>query len=322
MRFDPAYHLRTNKQVERALFLDLLRRIVPHLGIAPAKYGYVGMGGPYLEDFALVQAVMGCKEMISLEMKDHVVRRQRFNRPHCRVVLKNRTTGWWVEKYKTGDSPVLAWLDYSTNDWKEQIGECVDLIPKLPMMSILKVTLTCKAGALGNAAQQPLAARKEKLKALFPGMGDFTDDDVRNEDFHKTMKRIYAKAVSAVLGDNKDMTLRPLAAYSYNDGTPILTVTCIVGPAKRINKVVKDARLASWGFATLDWNDEPLAVSIPDLGIRERLAIDRCLPDMSAKDIIRKLKLSLAEDPKESEQVVESYARFARHTPFFIKVAM
>lgn len=320
MRFDPAYHLRTNKQVERALFGDLLRRIVPHLGIAPDKYTYVGMGGPYLEDFVSVQAVMGCKKMTSLEKFPHVVRRQRFNMPHCRVDLKNRLTGWWVKRYRAGDVPMLVWLDYSTTDWKEQIGECVDLIPKLPAMSILKITLVCKASDLGNPAKDPLARRLEKLRSHFAG--EFTEDDVRSENFHLTMKRIFTRAVAPVLGDSKDMTMRPLAAYCYSDGTPILTVTCLVGPANRLNLVIKRSRLASWGFATLDWNQAPVMVNIPDLGIRERLAIDRLLPDATPSQIIKRLKLSLAKDAAESEKIVESYSRFARHTPFFVKVAV
>jgi hypothetical protein len=111
MKFDPAYHLRTNKQVERALFTDLLRRIAPHLGTAPENCSYVGMGGPYLEDFAVIQTVMGCKKMTSLEISPHVVRRQEFNQPHCRITLTKMSSGEWVHQYKPDASPVVVWFD-------------------------------------------------------------------------------------------------------------------------------------------------------------------------------------------------------------------
>ena len=320
MRFDPAYHLRTNKQVERALFADLLRRVAPHLGISPDKYAYVGMGGPYLEDFVSVQSVMGCRQMTSLEKFPHVIQRQRFNRPHCRIKLRNKMSGSWVAKFQAGNSPLVVWLDYSTTEWKEQIGECVDLISKLPSMSIFKATLACRVSVLGDTAKDSLPQRLEKLRSMFAG--EFTEDDVRKDNFPLTMKRVFTRAVSSVLGDSSHMALRPLAMYCYNDGTPILTITCLVGPPDRIRQVIRRSRLASWGFATLDWTDDPLVVDIPDLGIRERLAIDRFLPDATPRQIIKRLKLALAESPDDSARIVEGYARFARHTPFFVKMAV
>jgi hypothetical protein len=67
MNFSPAYHLRTNKAVERLLFIELLRRLDRALSRPIAQYKYVGLGGPYLEDFNLLHATFGNNEMTSLE---------------------------------------------------------------------------------------------------------------------------------------------------------------------------------------------------------------------------------------------------------------
>ena len=45
------YRLRPNKAVDRELFLSLLMRLAPALSLE--KYHYVGLGGPFLEDFRL-----------------------------------------------------------------------------------------------------------------------------------------------------------------------------------------------------------------------------------------------------------------------------
>ncbi|HEY0864558.1 MAG TPA: O-methyltransferase [Lacunisphaera sp.] len=323
MKFDPAYHLRTNKQVERSLFIELLRRIAPHLGKTTDRYTYVGMGGPYLEDFAMVQAVMGCKKMISLDRYPHVIRRQKFNQPHCRIELLKKSTGRWVEQFNALKSkgPLIVWFDHSKDEWREQLKEVSDLLPKLPPMSILKISLTCHPNALKKGASG-VVDRAEKLREIFPDMIDFTGDDTRDDTLYKTLKNIYAEVVGPIFADTPIMTFRPLAFYHYRDTTPMLTITGIVGPANKLQRMIQSAKLDRWSFATLDWRNDPLIVSIPDLGIRERMAIDRMLPDASAKKILRELRLALAEKREESLEIIEAYARFSKHTPLFIKAAI
>ena len=51
------YRLRPNKAVDRELFLSLLMRLTPKLGLE--KYHYVGLGGPFLEDFRLLHSRIG-----------------------------------------------------------------------------------------------------------------------------------------------------------------------------------------------------------------------------------------------------------------------
>jgi hypothetical protein len=190
-------------------------------------------------------------------------------------------------------------------------------------MSILKVSFTCHPwGLVRDSKNDVMQERAEKLRTLFPGMGDFSIDDIRVENFFNTIKTIYARAVAPILADAATATFRPLAMYFYSDGTPMLTVAGIAGPAAAIDEMIKRSRLREWPFATLNWDDPAINVSIPDLGIRERLAIDRRLPDATPTSIVQTLELSLAKTNAESVAIVESYARFARHTPFFIKAAI
>ena len=65
------YHLRPNKFVERALFVELLSHINAVHPIA--DYVYVGFGGPYLEDFKILHQHFGIKNMLSLEQEAGVL---------------------------------------------------------------------------------------------------------------------------------------------------------------------------------------------------------------------------------------------------------
>ena len=316
------YHLRTNKNVERTLFVDLLRLLSPNLPVPTNRYWYVGMGGPLLEDFSSVQGAWHPRRMISLEQSKHVLTRQRFNRPNSRTTLTQDTTGTFSTEYETGASPLLAWFDYTRTNWQEQITESCDLLRKLPDFSIFKISLACKitawnsmAGVVGTKFDSRLA----HLKKNFEAYGPFVQDDVRDDNFAATMYRILQSAIADAVPDRPGRVCRPLAAFTYSDGTQMLTVTVIVGPPKGVRDVIVKSKLSEWRYARTRWG-APIEISIPELSIRERLAIERLLPDNSPAKIHRKLRFRFADNPGESLGILSRYVGFARHVPYFAKI--
>ena len=152
MSLSPAYHLRTNKGVERLLFLDLLRRLEGRLPKPMESYRYVGLGGPYLEDFGMIHGAFGNRRMLSLEKKPHVRSRQLINRPYARINATLDTTEEFVDDYEPGNVPLIVWFDYEWQDWRQQLLESCGLLNKLPPMSIFKITLTGKTAWLGGTS--------------------------------------------------------------------------------------------------------------------------------------------------------------------------
>lgn len=71
------YRLRQNKSVDRELFLGLLGRLAATLKLE--DYQYVGLGGPFLEDFRLIHARLGLKDLVCIEAEENVHKRQLFN---------------------------------------------------------------------------------------------------------------------------------------------------------------------------------------------------------------------------------------------------
>lgn len=83
-----SYNLRPNKYVERHLFIELLAMLVGTND--PARFVYISLGGPQMEDHRLVHQQLNLHNMISLESDEVIHRRQLFNRRPALVNCINR----------------------------------------------------------------------------------------------------------------------------------------------------------------------------------------------------------------------------------------
>jgi hypothetical protein len=319
MNFAPAYHLRTNKAVERLLFLELLHRLDHVFGELHATsisdYTYVGLGGPYLEDFNLIHSTFGNRKMISLEIERDVLTRQAINRPCSQVSLTNLSTRDYIDDLRIGRTPSIVWLDYSSQKWIDQLAECFDSIPKLAPMSILKVTLTGKTRQLGANN----TARAEKLSEMFGDYGPFQSGDVKPERICRTLFGIFRRALADAAPDTHSRAVRSLAAYEYNDGTPVLTMTMIVGPIAGVEVVTDE--ISQWRFSAVNWK-EPRLIDVPPLSLREKLAVDRLLPDAHPRTVINKLNLRFADKYEDSIAVMSNYVELYRFVPQFVRMGL
>jgi hypothetical protein len=313
MKLSPAYHLRTNKAVERVLFLELLRKLDGSIPVAKCKY--VSLGGPYLEDFSMVHGAFGNRDMVSLEIKEHVRSRQRINQPHSQIKLTLDSTGKFVEKYQIGRKPLIVWFDYEWPDWKSQISESCSLLQELPQMSVFKITLSGKTDWLGNDSKDPLFERAKTVTKMFGDYGEFTADDINENSICDTLYKILRAAIADAVPDTAQRAVRTLACYQYNDGTPILTVTMVIGPLAKIEQIT--AKLKKWPFANLNWN-KPHRIDIPPLSLREKLTVDRLLPNASAKTLVKKFQL--CEKYSDSVRVMKNYIQFYGQVPQFLRV--
>jgi hypothetical protein len=311
----PAYHLRMNKMVERLLFVDLLHRLDNILPERIDAHTYVGLGGPYLEDFNLIHGTFGNRKMISLEIDDWVVTRQRINRPHSAVELTSQSTTQFTEKFDLLNDALIVWFDYSRQDWAEQISECCELLQKLSPMSILKVTFS------GATRKEPPEETATRLSETFANYGPFEDQDVLPKKICRTLYSILEKSIADAIPDTDVRCVRTLASYIYDDGTPILTVTMIVGQLEAVRDLIQNATIRKWRFADLNWSG-PKEIAVPSLGLREKLAVDQLLPDADAKTILQTLELQLANKAKDSTKQMNHYLQFYRQVPQFLRVAM
>lgn len=316
MNFAPAYHLRTNKAVERLLFVEALRLASRTLPSRISRYTYVGMGGPYLEDFNLLHLAFGITDMISLEIKSDILTRQILNQPHSCVTLTKNSTRDFIEQMQPRLKPYVIWFDYESPNWKEQLEEVCDLLRQLPSMSILKITLPGRINWIGGKDNKEGA---ERLSAMFADYGPFDEAQVTKKSISATMYSVCRKAIADAVPDTRQKCVRSLASYFYDDGTPILTIAMIVGPLDKVDCVSKE--LSSWPFADINWRG-PKEIAVPSLSLREKLVVDSLLPNASARTIINKLKLRFGRDYQGSVSALTNYVELYRHVPQFVRVTL
>lgn len=328
-----AYHLRPNKNVERKLFIDLLRRVGRHVNIS--DYTYIGFAGPFAEDFKEIHAALRIQKMISIEMDENVPNRQKFNYPARFIEYFHGTSGEYIKNSDEVETPTIVWLDYTkASKLNTQINEFRDLISKLNSLDIVKITLNAHTSAIAQNTppkQNPNEFRAKKFKERVDDLweDEITVDDILEENLPKTLLKKIKKSLSGL--SKTGFYFQPLSAYSYQDGMQMFTLTGIILEARNaINKqnFFTRSRLEHWPFSNLDWSD-PINISVPDLSAKERMAIDAELPlDQGTLPNIPPgihLHRALGFAPCESDQLekgislLDNYARFYRSYPMFSK---
>jgi hypothetical protein len=332
------YHLRPNKFVERALFIDILAHVNRYKPIS--EYLYISFAGPYLEDFKAIHASFGNRKMLSLEQLDWVYRRQQFNVPYGCVECTNKTSQQFITDYTEilddfGQPNVLIWLDYASPDQiREQLTECETLIAKLKHLDMLKLTVNANPSSIdgvndleGEAAEQ---RRIRRLQVLRERIGDYLPNDTTEEQMqHSTYPSLLLQAVrkmvSNAMAGAAQLVFQPLAAYVYEDTHQMLTVTGIVLARPDVQAFLGGTGLSDYEFATNNWRDV-IRINVPYLSPREKFYLDGLIFKNTRKDDRSKLKKSarlkvtLASTEKANREMAERYMRFYRYYPHYHRV--
>ncbi len=319
------YQLRTNKAVERQLFVDLLRQLDRALHFETG-FEYVSMGGPFLEDFRLLHEAFPSLPMTCVEQNIEVLKRQRFNKPHTKITYKHTAIEEFIDLYQP-NSKLIAWLDYTSSaQLPQQLGAVQDLLAKLPSVSVVKITLNAHAAAAPMSGEKTLPSTERRLLNLREKFGHLPLDwlDISLMDarpFPRVVARLLQLSIAECIAGLPEFCFRPICLFEYADGQRMLTVSGLFGHTSEVERVVRSSRIAQWPFYSMGWI--PKEISIPDLSTRERMFVRQLLPGLqgNGKDIRRKLRFDIAESPQDSERLLDQYLRFYRHMPYFERVA-
>lgn len=343
-----SYSIRPNKTVERLLFVELLSRLERALPSPIDQYCYVGLGGPFLDDFKLMYSEFGMRHMVSIESDLDVHRRQLFNRPFRHIQCLNIKSGELIDHLDMHVPTIrrIFWLDYSEaglGALRQQIQEFETLLPKLNAYDIVKVTLNANPSILGDEADEFDVVRQtsykrklidseldeHRLEVLRNRLGDKLPGEVdrqpigtelvRRPQFPRLILALIEHAAYKFQQGMGELKFQPLAAYSYADGQQMLTVTGIMLSAASADSVVKSPGLNRWKLARLTWDKLPIPISVPFMSVKERSRVDSLLHLGGGKSIQRRLKILLHETEEKSAAALDDYKRLNRHYSHFIR---
>lgn len=290
------YHLRPLKAVDRRLFLDLLVRFERKWPLS--RYAYISMGAYPLEDHKMVHRHLGIQHLISFDINQDVVDRQKFNRPINSMSCVKAKSGEVIDQLDkiltdagAGDcSGKIIWLDY-TEPAKigEQIREFQTLLDKLSPGDVVRVTVNAHPPVLGDNRDPQNQTRildKEELQekrfeVLRKRIGDYFTADVNprymtEELLPLTLAKAFGQAAARALPPTGGIAFMPMSIVRYADGHQMLSITgCVVRRESR-QDIQERIGLTEWPFASLDWTTIHL-IHVPDLTLRERMLLDRAV---------------------------------------------
>jgi hypothetical protein len=319
------YQLRPNKAVDRELFLSLLMRLTPQLGLE--RYHYVGLGGPFLEDFRLLHSRIGIGRkragrtvgrLTCVESKPEIHKRQRFNRPVASIKCVHST----IEKFldtTTFSAPAIIWFDY-TKAAVAQVHRFAATVGTVPIGSILRVTLNADpvegreaepAASIEVRTELRLQRFRERLGSLVPS--GLTADSMTMERYGPTLLQVLKLAVEKRILSFTDRRVVWALATHYADGRPMVTAALVVCACddKNIEKLVK-----GWEFYSTP--DAPHRIELPALSSLERLTME-CTSNARQRlgfDLAKVVDSQLGLDP------FEVFKKFYRLYPHFSRVEL
>lgn len=319
-----AYHLRPNKAIERALFIDLLARVGRRFNIS--DYTYYGFGGPFMEDFRAFHAALRIEKMHSVERDAVVQARQRFNTPFSGVTYELAGSSEFLTRFSPDNSSVV-WLDFaSPGELKQQLDDVRVLVSKLASGDVFKVTLNARVESLleNNTLDQ------EQLKLLRKNeyerrANDYLPinvdpSDLRPDRYPKLLLRSVRLAVDKGIFSSGGLTAQPLTAFTYADGPHLmLTATGIVLEPDQVLPFFEATRIETWGFAETAWA-KAQSITAPVLSTKERLLLESMVPKANIPDIMSALG-GLVGAKGIAIEDVKAFVRFYRIYPQYSRVS-
>lgn len=328
------YHLRTNKFIERQLFLDALDFVRVYNG--PSKYIYISMGGPFLEDFKHINDRFAIESMVSLESDEQTWKRQIFNSPYGFINCRNESSGEFISNFddfalEHEDKRFVIWLDYAAADSRfKQLQEFEELITKLSEGDVIKITLNAnyqspkkRSEVQGISDRQYdtilISEHTDQLSDYLPLSG-VEKRHLNESGFAKLLAQ--SVRIAATKGtENLQVEAVPLMGIRYNDGEhQMLTVTAMICSNELVAMIEGDQGFQNWPLKSKDW-DTVYEVRVPHLSTKERLTINSLMKDMSdANSIQTKLGFQFDDNFGRSMELLTSYMKYYRNYPSFARM--
>lgn len=305
----PAYHLRTNKAIDRLMFLEAIRRLA-HPSES-GNYTYYGFGGPYLDDFRLLHENFPDMRMVSVEKDGDVYKRQAFHVPSAHIKRKRLDLKTFLANYEARDRKSIFWLDYTGLEYS-QFEEFILLLTKVAAGSMIKITLRAKPSEYHGKAEQ----FQQKFSAVLPSSAVVPPSS--HEGFAKLLQDMLQIASQQALPTGIGVVFQPVCSFHYRDGVGIFTLAGVVC-AKEDRKAMRE-RYEKWSFANLRWA-KPRKIDVPYLSTKERLHLQQFLPCQQriGSTLIQALGYKIDSDRSVTLEQMKQYGEFYLQYPHFIR---
>jgi hypothetical protein len=309
------YFLRPNKNVERKLVVDALRRLGDVLNWA--DYRYLGMGSMWYIDFRLVHQALGITAMTSMELPE-LSERAAFNLPFACIDVLAGESRVLLPELSLGSGRYLIWLDHEGGLQQGVLEDAVIVAEQVGTDSVFLMTLNADRrflddGGRGQVHSQRLDRLREIVGAAIPA--DVPPERLSHRGFSSLVAEIALNMIGhAVARSGRPEAFIPLFNLAYRDAAPMVTVGGVFASA-RTQDLVRESSILDLDYVAT--GTRTFEIDVPHLTPREKLAIDRLLP-CETELLEDEVRRSLAFSPSQAE--LSSYQRYYLQYPLFAEL--
>jgi hypothetical protein len=334
----PSYNLKVNKEADRAVMIETIRRTIPVFG-NESEYRYIGFGGPFLEDMKRVHRAFPGIKLVSLEGNKETFKRQEFHRfvNEDQLTLIPEKSHEYIRTMYDPSGKEIIWLDH-LNFGREELTDLVYLATKVATGSMLRITVRGEWKDKLPGAIAPADEWIRVYKSFRDNFGDLAPNELAPDDFLDGMRycsiitQIVVAAVQDELSSPLPRYFQPLVANFYKDETRMLSVMGVVAETPNddctevIGTVTVDSSIArafnDWDLASL--NGETVhQLDVPSLSLKERLVLDRHLP-LTTKEreeaCLNELPYLVGRTVDDHERLMLRYAALSPYYSQFARV--
>ena len=331
---DIAYHLRSGKFADRALFVELLRRLERWRSFDDCAY--VSMGGYTMADHAQVSRVLGLKTLVSFDEDDSTVRRAKFNRPTDAVEVRRASAKEVAERMDDlfevwgirSDEGRIVWFDFTTpKRLQDDLSAFGRLVTTSAPGDVLRITLNADPRnlPLAKPSGEELTNEDRKRRRL-ENILDDADFEADDPNVYADLPRILARAIGRISTKAAGRRRRTvcLSSVAYSDGTQMVSVTlAITSQPSNASTVSHDprgeAKLDDWSLASKQW-DHVHDLRVQALTSRERDHLERRLPSTPIADILSEMGIEKLPGLTDPVAHFERYRDLVRFYPDFVSL--
>ena len=304
----PPYHLRLNKAIDRFLLVDILDRLKRHCDIS--DYTYYGLGGPYLEDCRLIHDWCPEIQIVSIENKYQIFKRQEFHRFSKNLKLIKKDFAEFLLNF-SDSGRVIFWLDYTDRELK-RFNEFGSILGKVSEGSIVKITIRAERD------RQNLTKFKEQYPKILPPLSQH--DIYKASGLVKLLQDMLQIVAQRALPASGESIFQILNSSYYKEPTQMLNVTGIV--CNRCEVLKLQQLFEDWKYVNLTWED-PHKIDVPFLSIKEKLHLEKHMPtlDKTGHTLSQALGYKIDRDTEHFEKL-KQYEKYHQYYPYFGRVSI
>lgn len=270
---DVQYDLRPAKQVERRMLIDIFMSLMSR-GFSFQEYQYTGFGSIYFVDFILLHRYLGMTKLLSVEHDLSIEKRVHFNNPFAPVRIRMSPIGDIIPELNSDINHIL-WLDFDDRINPQLLADVVLASYKLPVTSILLVTVDVEPLSNGQTPAQSMAYYEENAGEFFEH--DWSASDFSRSKLPETILRIVMNAISRGLTGRENVWFQPLVRFVYADGHEMITVGGMIVTEQERQRVLESG-IEKKPFVMLDANHDLYRIKVPRLTRKERIHLDQFMP--------------------------------------------